>query len=287
VAVAGCASVKFGYNRLDWIASWQLGRFVDLDPEQEKLFGQRFKAVWSWHRSTQLSLYVRDLRALAARVDRPLTAAEVEQQLQLSQDHAGRVLQEIVPDTARVLRTFDDDQIKELLANMAERRRERVEESAELTADELREEAQEQMIKSLKRWIGPPTRDQLRRIRDWAHERQYAGTVWQQYQEAWAEAFTDTLAHRQDPEFEQRLSALFDNGRVPYGDEMQKVQQHNRKVWIGFMADLSASLDQRQRAHLRERLTELADDLEELAAQSRKAAAPSAAKFAAGPGSIG
>ena len=49
LAVAGCSGLKFGYNRLDWIASWQLGRFVDLDPEQEKLFGQRFKAFWSWH----------------------------------------------------------------------------------------------------------------------------------------------------------------------------------------------------------------------------------------------
>ena len=93
--------MKFGYNRLDWIASWQLGRFVDLDPEQEKLFGQRFKAFWSWHRTTQLNLYVKDLRELAARVDQPLAAAEVEHYLHLSQEHAGRVLQEVVPDTAR------------------------------------------------------------------------------------------------------------------------------------------------------------------------------------------
>lgn len=287
LAVAGCASVKFGYNRLDWIASWQLGRFVDLDPEQEKLFGQRFKAFWSWHRTTQLSLYVKDLRELAGRIDQPLAAAEVEQYLNLSQDHAARVLQEIVPDTARVLRTFDDAQVGELLANMAEKRRERAEESAGMTAEELREEALEQMVRSLKRWIGPLTRDQERRIRDWASERQYAGTVWHQYQEAWASAFTETLAHRQAPDFEQRLSVLFDHGRVPYSDEMEKVQQHNRKLWIGLMADLSASLDRRQREHLRERLTELAGDLEELAAQPARAAAPARIEFAAGPGIIG
>jgi hypothetical protein len=282
LAVAGCSGLKFGYNRLDWIASWQLGRFVDLDPEQEKLFGQRFKAFWSWHRTTQLSLYVKDLRELAGRVDRPLAAAEVEQYLQLSQDHAGRVLQEIVPDTARVLQTFDDDQVEELLANMAERRTERAEESAGLTAEEVREQAQKEMVKSLKRWIGPLSREQERRIRDWSSERQYAGTVWQQYQEAWAAAFTQTLAHRREPDFPQRLSALFDNARVPYSEDMEKVQQHNRRAWIGLMADLSASLDARQRAHLRARLDHLAADLEELAAQA-KPASPKGAAGAAGP----
>jgi len=281
LAVAGCSGLKFGYNRLDWIASWQLGRFVELDPEQKKLFGERFQAFWQWHRSTQLALYVRDLRELATLVEEPLGPAQVEQYLRLSQDHAGRALQEIVPDTVRVLRTFDDAQVKDLLANMAERRQERAEESAGLTAEELREEAEEQMARNIRRWVGPLTREQERRIRDWSTERQYAGTVWHQYQEAWASAFTETLAHRQAPDFEQRLSALFDNARVPYSEEMEQVQQHNRKVWIGLMADLSASLDRRQREHFRKRLTELAADLEELAAQSRRAAS------AAGPGIIG
>lgn len=277
MAIAGCASIKFGYNRLDWIAGWQLGRFVDLDPEQEKLFDERFRVFWHWHRTTQLTLYVRDLRELAALVDQPLAADQVERYLKLSQDHAGRALQEIVPDTARVLQTFDDDQVKELLANMAEKRRDRAEESADMTAEELREEAEAQMVRSLKRWIGAPTRDQERRIRDWAHERQYAGSVWHQYQEAWASAFTETLAHRRDPDFQQRLSVLFDHGRVPYSDEMEKVQEHNRRLWIGLMADLSASLDARQRKHLRQKLTELAGDLDELAKQSQRAATPAPA----------
>jgi len=287
LAVAGCSGFKFGYNRLDWIASWQLGRFVDLDPEQEKLFGERFKVFWQWHRSTQLTLYVRDLRELATRVEKPLTAAQIEQFLDQSQDHAGRALQEAVPDTAHVLSTFDDDQVKELLANMAERRKERARESADLTAEELREEAQKQMTKNLKRWIGPLTRDQERRVRDWSHERQYAGTVWHQYQEAWASAFTETLAHRRDPDFRQRLSVMFDNARVPYSEDMEKVQKHNRQAWIGLMADLSASLDQRQRGHLRERLTELAEDLEELAAHPQRTAATAIGILAAGPKRIG
>jgi hypothetical protein len=51
VAATGCSSVKFGYNRLDWIVSWQLGRFVDLDRQQKELVTERLRvAVADDHR---------------------------------------------------------------------------------------------------------------------------------------------------------------------------------------------------------------------------------------------
>ena len=265
-AAAGCSSVKFGYNRLDWLVSWQIGKFVDLDREQEKLVAERLGEVWRWHRGTQLALYVRDLRELAERSAQPLDATQVERYLDLSQEHATRTLREVVPDFARVLGTFSDAQVRELLDNMAERRAERAAETAGLTAEQLRERAREQMLKGLKRWVGPATRDQQRRIVDWSNERQYAGTVWQQYEDAWAAAFTEVLAQRGAPEFEQRLAALFDDARVPYAEDMERLQQHNRKAWIGLMADLSASLTPEQRRHLRQRLLDLARDFEELSA---------------------
>jgi hypothetical protein len=277
VAVTGCSSVKLGYNRLDWLVSWQLNRFVDLDRQQKEVVAERLRVAWDWHRGTQLTLYARDLRELAARAERPLDAAEVERWLAVSQEHASRTLREVVPDIARVLGTFSDAQVRELLRNMAERRAERAGESAELTAAELRERAGKQMLKNLKRWMGPATREQRQRVEQWSNERLYAGTVWQQYEEAWAAAFSDVLLHRDAPDFGQRLAVLFDDARAPYAEDMERLQQHNRKAWVGLMADLSASLADKQRRHLRDRLDDLAADLEALAAQARRAPAPAAA----------
>ena len=273
-ALAGCSALKLSYNRLDWITAWQIGRFVDLDPSQKELFDDGFREVWRWHRGTQLTLYVRDLRELAATLERPLSAARVEEYLDRSQVHLGRVLQEIVPDSARLLQSFDDAQVADLLDNLADRRRARAEESEGMTTEELREESEKQMARNLKRWIGSLNREQKNRIRRWAAERAYAGTIWHQYQEAWASAFTEVLAQRREPGFDQRLGELFDHGRVPYGEEMAKVQAHNRQAWIGVMADLSAMLTPDQRKHMQARLRELATDLEELANQPQQAAAP-------------
>jgi hypothetical protein len=248
--------------------SWQIGKFVDLDREQKHLVGERLGDAWRWHRSTQLTLYVHDLRELAAALEKPLDAAQVRRYLEVSQQHATRTMREIVPDAAKVLGTFSDAQVAELLDNMAERRAERARESAGLTAEELREQARAQMLKGLKRWIGAPTREQERRIVDWSNERQYAGTVWQQYENAWATAFAEVLRARGTPEFEQQLGGMFDEARVPYTEEMERVAQHNREGWIGLMADLSASLTPEQRKRLRDRLHDLATDFDELAAQA-------------------
>lgn len=265
---AGCA-VKLSYNKLDFIAAWQLGRLVDLAPPQKALFDREFEEFWAWHRATQLELYSKDIRELATRVDKPLDAATVESYLDRSQAHLARTLQAIGPEAASVLKTFDDAQVKEMLDELAERRRDKAEESAEMTTEELREYSVDQMERNLKRWTGPLTREQKLRIRSWASERTYAGTTWHQYQEAWAAAFTEVLAHRRQPDFERRFVELLDHGRVPYEGEMAKIQAQNRALWIGVMADLSAMLTPAQRKHLRAKLVELADDLDELAREQR------------------
>lgn len=276
LALAGCSAFKLSYNRLDWIAAWQVGRFVELGPPQKQLFEEGFREFWQWHRGTQLELYARDVRELAAALERPLTPARVEHYLDRSQAYLARALQEIVPDTAQVLGTFDDAQVRELVDNIAERRRKRQEESEGMSREELQADAEDRMMRNLKRWTGPLTREQRQRIRRWAAQRAYAGTIWVQYQEAWANAFTEVLAHRREPSFEARLSALFAEGRAPYGEEMGKVQAHNRQAWIEVMADLTTMLTPEQRRHAQERLREFAADLEELARQPHRQQAAAA-----------
>lgn len=263
--LAGCSALKFGYNRADWLASWELAHFVDLQREQKQLFDERFRDLWRWHRSTQLALYASDLRALAAALDQPLSAEQVEQVLKQTQGHVDRTVEQALPDTARVLQTLDDKQVQTLLAEMAERRGERAADRAELTEEERRAEGLKRMQRGLKRWIGSLTREQERRLEGWSRERVDSTALWQRYEETWAAVFAEVLARRRDPDFPARLATLFDDAGVAGYDEVERVEQRNRAAWVALMADLSAGLESRQRERLRRQIGDLAGELEELA----------------------
>lgn len=265
--LGACSALKLGYNHLDWLVEWRLGRYVDLQPPQKELFDRGFRDLWNWHRGTQLSLYADDLRELAQAAAQPLSPEQVEAYLTRATGHAARALREAVPDTARILQTFSDQQVTELLESLAKRRREQAKEEEGLDRADLIERAGEQMNKNLKRWLGPLSTEQKNRVAQWARSRQYANGIWHQYQEAWAEAFTAVLAHRGAPDFTARLEELFRETKVPYGETMARMQAHNRRLFIEMMSELSGMLSAAQRGHLQAKLRELADDLEELAAQ--------------------
>jgi len=266
--LAGCSAPKLAYNNLDWLVGWQVGRYVDLQPPQKALLESGFRAFWGWHRSTQLRLYAKDLRELAATAERPLQPEQVSGYVVRTGEHAMRALREATPDVARMLASMDDAQVAAMLERLAERRRERYEEEDELDAEELQEKAQEQMEKNLKRWIGSLSRGQKDRVAAWTRERQYAGSIWRQYEEDWAALFAELLTHRRAPGFEARLAQLFQEPKLPHRAQMSQMQAHNRAVWIRMLADISGSLSESQRRLFQERLRELASDFDELAAET-------------------
>ena len=124
------------------------------------------------------------------------------------------------------------------------------------------------MARSARRWIGSLTSVQQHRIEDWSRERIDADAQWQKYEEIWAAAFADVLGARHDAGFATRLAALFDDGGVPGYAEVEKLERQNRALWVALIADLSASLEPRQRQRVREQVRDLAADLEDLAAQA-------------------
>ncbi|HUS23904.1 MAG TPA: DUF6279 family lipoprotein [Candidatus Binatia bacterium] len=276
----GCAATRLAYNNMDWVVGWQLNRYVDLEPPQKALFDERFQAFWAWHRSTQLKLYARDLRELAATAGEPLSPEQVSQYLMRSSEHGMRALREATPDMAAVLSSMSDEQVKDMLDKLAEQRLKRAKEESGLDADEIAEQARDQMIKNLKRWIGSLDKPQKQRVEAWSRQRHYSGTIWQQYAQDWNALFRAVLAHRGEPAFERELGELFAHPRLPHAKAMAEMAEYNRKVWVSLLADISASLSAGQRRHLQEKLRDLAGDFDALAAEK---AAPGAHPAGAPP----
>jgi hypothetical protein len=75
--VAGCSSLRLGYDNLTTLLRWQVDRYVDLDDEQETRIDRRLREVHQWHRETQLPRYVRWLERVRNESAAEITPAVV------------------------------------------------------------------------------------------------------------------------------------------------------------------------------------------------------------------
>lgn len=75
--VAGCSSLRLGYDNLTTLLRWQVDRYVDLDDEQEARVDRRLREIHQWHRETQLPRYVRFLERVRGESAAEITPAVV------------------------------------------------------------------------------------------------------------------------------------------------------------------------------------------------------------------
>ena len=264
LGLAACSATKLVYNKLDWFASWQLGKYVELRGTSEALFESGFASLWQWHRATQLSLYAKDLRELADAATTPLSPVQARDFLQRANGHAERMLIEALPAAAKVIQAMDDEQIAGLLERMAENRAERIEEHAELNAEERRERTAKNLLKNLKRWLGSASPEQKQRAQDWIAARPDHSALWQRYDEQWAAAFVELLAVRSEPDFPARLRGLLLEAKLPDSSAVREAQLRDNEAGTGLMSELSGMLSPEQRAHFQQELRDLGEDLEAL-----------------------
>lgn len=280
--LTSCSTTKLVYNRLDWLVSWEIGKYVELEGRSKLLFDSGFAALWHWHRSTQLAAYAKDLREIAAAAQGPVDEAQLRGWFERADVHAGHLFDEALPPVAQVLQSLDDAQVARMLERMAEQRKEEAEDESEHTPEEALERRVRATTRGLRRWLGSASEGQKALVREWAASRRDNPEAWARYGENWSRAFTQTLAARAEPDFEARLKKLFTDADLPEAAEVDALNAHNRDAFIRFLGKLAPTLDAKQRRRFHHALDALAEDLDDLAAQAGNARAPAAPAASAG-----
>lgn len=280
--LASCSTTKLVYNRLDWLVSWEIDKYVELEGRSKLLFQSAFAELWHWHRSTQLAAYAKDLREIANAAQGPVDEAQLRGWLDRADVHAERLFGEALPPIAQLLQALDDTQVAGMLERMAEQREEEMEDEAELRPEKALERRVRAVTRGLRRWLGAASEEQKALVREWAATRRDDPAVWKRYGADWARAFEQALAARTDPGFEGRLRKLFTEAELPDAAAVDELNSHNRNAFVGFLVRLAPTLDARQRRRFHGALNALAEDLEELAAQAKGAREPAAPAASAG-----
>lgn len=252
VGLAGCSGLRLAYNQLPLLAGFWADRYLDLDRDQQRLFGTQFQAWQDWHRREELPRWVALLEQAKAALDGGVSRDELLALEQGARASAERCLQRAAPLAAPLLASLRPAQWQHLQLRLAQRLDDWREEQTGRDALDVRAE---QYSDQLSRWLGPlerPTRRQARAdAQAWqvdvpalaqARSVRHAQTV--EALRAWARGnlaggtallMNNTLPQLiEQPYREQVLASLLKllNGMTPA--ERERVRAH----WADWVADL-------------------------------------------------
>jgi hypothetical protein len=265
LALTGCG-IGIVYPQLDTISAYYVGRLVTLDDAQSAQLDRLLGASLARHRASELDRYAAFLRGLAGTVEGGADAGEWQEaagQVDVFWRDIGAVL---APAAIEIGRTLTDEQVSELLANLAERDEEEWQEFAERTPTEQLERRQKMLRRALERFTGRLDARQ-RALLD-AHA-VTAGSFmpeWRENRRTWREALAVVLAERgSGAEFERRMTLLMVRPDDLWTPQYRAAIERSRAGTIGLLAALDVTLTPGQRDTARRKLASLADQLAHLA----------------------
>lgn len=264
--LAACSAPRLSYERLDWIAGWQLGRYVDLDHEQQRRFDAWFDSVWDWHRAEQLPVYAQDLERLSAQLDGPITAADLLDWQRRAEAHWDRLVRRALPPACPLLHSLRPAQRDSILERIDARIGQDRDKYLEGSAEEVRARAGKRLLRNLQRWVGRLEDAQREQVLAWSHTRQRSYEDWIQRREQWRQRLALQLQAPAQPRACEDLVSLFLRG--PAEGALHRPVEAGDADGRQFLAALLATLDAQQRRHLRDRLRDWQLDFEVLAARA-------------------
>ena len=268
LVISGC-STRFLYNRLDTLASWYFESLVSLNDGQRSELRAWLERTLAWHRQSELTRYAEFVHDIAETVDQPATP-EVHESLRVRfQGLLDSLISKTAPEASELLIHLSPHQVDELLANLAKKSAESLEESAEAVADnEWRPKQTKDLLKQLKKWTGATTPQQKQLIEATVARLEPTYEDWADSQQLWRDALRAALLQQRSSEgaisHEDVLNLLADPDQKWTAAYSAKVKR-NRDLYQQLLMELDASLTREQRQHLRVELDKMANMLARLA----------------------
>jgi hypothetical protein len=173
----------------------------------------------------------------------------------------------IVPLSERFLRGLSDAQLEELFTNLAEINDEMYEEYSGRTAEEREKNRNRAALKAIRDFTGRLSDEQELLVTDALARMDDASEEWIAYQREWQRRFRELVESRPPPaEYRRELTQLFVYPRDLHSPEYRARVDANRGIMNAMLAELVASLSDRQRERAVDELGDWVELLRGLAA---------------------
>lgn len=272
--LAACSRFDLAYRNLDWLLSWRIDGYLDLDAEQKAWLEPRLDRHLAWHCSTQLPQLAVSLDEDRAHLaSGTLNAARLQTRLSELRVALGDISNEIGPTAAGLLQQLSPLQVQRLREKMDE---ENAELHAEFVAPSLAEQISKRTESTLERlepWFGVLSPAQQAMVQTWAEQRGEQSRLWLDSRRRWQAALLRELEGRRSADFPQRLEHLLRERQSYWSEDYRQAFADNQRSLAELLGQLIASADSRQREHLQARLDALREDIAGLTCAKRSGAA--------------
>ena len=276
--LAACSTgMRLGYGHADTLLAYTIDGYVGLTPEQDQFVKERAASLLAWHRATQLRDYAQLVESTRAKLDNPVSAADV---LTFNREVNVRLAalgERAAPDLAQLALTLSPEQLARVQRKLANDDSKARREMVQLAGRESVDDRVKKYAERANFWFGDLSREQAELVRAAVIRNPDSAAWWiEERERRQRELLTVLLRIQSERPVEATATAwlrsYFARLQRPAEAERRERIEEFRLTNAELIAQLVNSATPEQKAHLSRRLAGFAQDFAALA--SERAPAP-------------
>ncbi|MCH1923534.1 DUF6279 family lipoprotein [Shewanella sp. C32] len=262
-------STKMSYHFMDWAIEWGLEDYVSLNDQQDDQFDQLLTGFIKWHKTSELPKYAADLRGFRQHIsDNNFSPDYWLQFTDKLRDHWYNIFSQCFEQAWPLVQSLSDEQVTQINDKLTKEQKELDEEYAGKSHEALIKQADQRLEDTLDDWLGSVTKQQKQLVHQYNSEREFTTDMWLEYRHEWYRQFKQTLVERDNtPQLKTQLKMLLTAPQQLRSQDYQQKLQQNTYKFGEWLVALQPTLTAKQQRHLLNKLDELIEDLDELAAE--------------------
>ena len=264
VTLAGCSTIKFAYNNVDWMLINKADHYLDLPDSQRQLAEQLVAARMEVHRREELPVYVATLKEVRGMLADNLTPVELEIIKEQIPALYRRTMRDTIPGIVILLAAMDDAQVDHLQTRFEEKNREFESDFMPTSIQVRLDRRVERSTNMFEFFIGKLRPDQVELVTHHRNAMPLTADDWLAYHQARQKVLLAMLKGRApDEELERYLVAWWVN-LADQPPTLKHKMAINADTWSQMILALDKTLDDHQRQKLLDKLDLFIEELGEL-----------------------
>ncbi len=256
--------LKFWYNRLDWLVSWQVDDFVELSSKQEDRLEALVREKLQWHRSTQLPRYVELIDSLIYDIEHNGIAQNYDNYRDSFIDFYRTIATELSPQIIEQISQLKEKQIDELMRNINDEANKQLQKFKKTKPEKRLKKVRKNIEDGYKEWVGRLTKEQKNLIKQWVNDMQPTAELRFEYGNLWRLSMDYALRQRQTPEGKQTIKELILEPRSLQKPELKSRIEFNAQLEKNYALKLYQTITKKQQKRFIKKLKSYRNDFQDL-----------------------